>query len=121
MSRALAISRPRGDTRLARLRRGAHWAMARAAFAAETIAIALGFFELLTLAMLQGDRLLAAHEWGLFLTHYAAAAAPARTPVDLALLAIVLVLSAFVAVCRWPAARLAWRTAKPSGARIRGR
>jgi len=121
MRQALAVSRPRGVSRLARLRHGAHWAVARAAFVVESIAVALGFFELLTLALLQGDRLLAAHEWGLFLTHYAAAPAPARTPVDLAFLAIVLALSAFVAACRWPAARLAWRIAKPSEARIRGR
>lgn len=121
MSRALAVSPPRGDTGLARLRRGAHWALARAAFVVESVAVAIGFFELLTLAMLQGDRLLAAHEWGLFLIHYTAAAAPARTPVDLAMLTIALVLSAFVAACRWPAARLTWRVARPVEARVRGR
>ena len=121
MNRTLKISHPRRETRLAGWRRGAHWAFARAAFVVESVAVAIGFFELVTLAMLQGDRLLAAHEWGLFLTHYATAAAPARTPIDLGALAIVLALSGIVAACRWPTARLAWRITKPAEARFRGR
>ena len=121
MSRAFVISRARREAALARWRRGAHWAFARAAFVVESIAVAVGFLELLTLALLQGDPLLAVHEWGLFLTHYAAAPSPARTPVDLALLGGVLTFSAFVAACRWPAARLAWGASKASEARVRGR
>ena len=111
----------RREGALHRARRAAHWALPRAAFLVESVAVATGLFELVTFAMLQGNRLLAAHEWGLFLTHYAAAPAAARTPVDLAIVGMILALSAFVSACRWPAARLAWRTAKPMEARIRGR
>ena len=121
MTRALVISPPRRETRLERWRRAAHWGFARSAFVVESVAVAIGFFELVTFALLQGDRLLAAHEWGLFLTHYAAAAAPARAPIDLGLFAIVLALSGIVAACRWPMARLAWRLAKSAEARVRGR
>ena len=121
MSRALIVCRARREGALTRWRRGAHWALARAGFVVECVAVAIGFLELLTFAMLQGDRLLAAHEWGLFFSHYAAAAATTRAPVDLALVGIVLALSGFVAACRWPAARLSWRIAKPLEAGRRGR
>ena len=116
---AIPVGRKEGA--LSKTRRAAHWALPRAAFAVETVAVALGLFELITFAMLQGDRLVAAHEWGLFLTHYAQAPANARTPVDLAIAAVGLGLSIFVAACRLPAARLAWRRAATVEARVRGR
>jgi hypothetical protein len=120
MTRALMIV-PRGrDSALNRTRRAAHWALPRAAFLVESVAVAVGLFELATFAMLQGDRLLAAREWGLFLTHYAQATASARAPVDLAAGGIVLGLSAFVAACRWPTARLTWAIASVRGAHVRG-
>jgi hypothetical protein len=121
MTRALIIAPRRRQNGLARIRRGAHWALPRAAFVVESIAVAVGLFELVTFAMLQGNRLLAAHEWGAFLTHYAAVGAAARSPVDLAIAAILVGLTAFVAACRFPAARLAWRGVTPSEARVRGR
>jgi len=121
MTRALMVTPRRRDGALDRTRRAAHWALPRAAFLFEALAVAVGLFELVTFAMLQGNLLLAAHEWGLFLTHYAAAPAPARTPVDLAIVGMILALSAFVATCRWPAARLAWRVTSSAGARARGR
>ena len=111
----------RKDGPLGRARRAAHWALPRAAFVVETVAVAVCLFELITFAMFQGDRMLAAHEWGLFLTHYAQAPASARTPVDLAIASIVLSLSVFVAACRLPTARLVWRRVAPAEARIRGR
>jgi len=96
-------------TRLARLRGLARRALPRAAFVVESLAIAVALFQLLVFAVLQGDRLLAAHEWALFLTHYAAASAAARAPVDLALGAILAALWLFVCACRFPAARMIWR------------
>jgi hypothetical protein len=121
MTRALTIARPRRQSALTRSRRAAHWALPRAAFVVESIAVAVGLFELVTFAMLQGNRLLAAHEWGAFLTQYATATAPARAPVDLTIAAILRGLTAFVAACRLPAARLAWRLASPAEARVHGR
>jgi hypothetical protein len=121
MTRALMVSPRRREGALDRTRRAAHWALPRAAFLVESLAVAVGLFELVTFAMLQGNRLLAAHEWGLFLTHYAQAAAPTRAPVDLTLACMILALSAFVVACRFPAARLAWRVANPAEARPRGR
>ena len=121
MTRALVIVPPRPQGALGRARRAAHWLLPRAAFVVESIAVAVGLFELITFAAFQGSPLLAAHEWGLFLTHYAQAPAPARAPVDLVLAAMTLALCAFVAACRFPAARLAWRAAKPMETRRRGR
>lgn len=115
------IPRRGRDGALARARRAAHWVLPRAAFLVETVAVAAGLFELVVFAMLQGNRLLAAHEWGLFLTHYAEAPASARAPVDLVLAAMALSVTLFVAACRLPAARLAWRRATPAEARLRGR
>jgi len=111
MSGALVPVPRRRPSRLSRLRRLAHQALPRLAFVLETLAIAAGLLEFLVLALLQGDRLLAAHEWGLFLTHYAAAPGPARTPVDLMLVGALTSLWLFAGACRLPAARLIWRAA----------
>ena len=111
MSLALVpIARRRADC-LAVVRRLAHRLLARAAFAVESLAIAVALFEVLVLAVLQGDPILAAHEWGLFLSHYAAASAPARAPVDLALAAVLAALWLFACACRLRSARLIWRIA----------
>lgn len=111
MRRALVPVPRRRPSRLAHLRRLAHQAAPRAAFAFENLAIAAGLLELLVLAVLQGDGLLAAHEWGLFLLHYAAASGSARAPVDGVLLATLTAFWLFAGACRLPAARLIWRVA----------
>jgi len=111
MSTALVPVPRQRPSQLSRLRRLAHQALPRAAFVVESLAIAASLLELLVLALLQGDRLLAAHEWGLFLTHYAAAPGPARAPVDLVLIAVLTALWLFAGACRLPAARLIWRAA----------
>jgi hypothetical protein len=112
MTGALVVVRHQPVRRLDRIRGQAQWALARAAFAAETLAIAAGLLVLITFAILRFDPITASHEWGLFLTHYAAAAGPARAPVDRTLVVLMIALTGFVAACRWPATRSAWRHAK---------
>jgi hypothetical protein len=109
MSRNLMIVTRHKPSRLAATRRLAHRLLARAAFVVETLAVTAFLFGLMTLALLRANRVLVAHEWGLFLTHYATASVAAREPVDRTVGAGLAALAVFVGLCRWPAARLVWR------------
>lgn len=113
----MGAHRPPRNT-LHAVRERAHWLVDRAAFGVETVLLAFGFFVLGTVAFFDGNGDLVVHEWALFLTHYASAAAEARRPVNEVLAVIALALAAFVAVCRWKAARLVWAAQK--GRSLRG-
>ena len=87
----------------------ARMGFARLAFGFETFGAAIAFLMLLSFLIVRSDWLGTAYQWGMFWTHYAAASARARSPVDKAMLVTVAVTALAVGSCRWSGARAAWR------------
>jgi hypothetical protein len=85
------------------------WAVTdRIAFVAESACVANVLFWALTYAALSFSWGKSAREWGHFWTHYAAASADRRAPVELFLLATMLVLTSAVAWIRFPKSSACW-------------
>ena len=104
-----ALRQLQSGPRMVRIRRAARSVFARLAFLVETFALAIVVLLFLTFLIVRTDWLWTAHQWGLFWTHYAAASADARRPVDTVLLTALAVVATAVASARLHAARHVWR------------
>ena len=104
-----ALSQFQRSPTMVRLRQGARSAFARIAFLVETLALAIVVLLFLTFLIVRTDWLWTTHQWGLFWTHYAAASADVRRPVNLVLLIALTVVAAAIASARLHAARRVWR------------
>jgi hypothetical protein len=93
---------PDTSDRWSTARRRLHVVVDLIAFVVESACVGNGVFWFLTWGMLSFDWDIAAREYGRFWTHYANAGAAARHPVELFLLADLVVLSTLVALIRAP-------------------
>ena len=94
--------------RLEAARAWAHALTDRLAFVVESACVANAVFWFLIWGLLGFRWLTTAHEWGRFWIHYVAAAPAARRPVELFVLATLLVLTLLTGAIRAPKASRAW-------------